>query len=276
MAITLSVLIIATLFVSPAFSLESDFPQPFPNRIIFSQTPEIGEKWRGGIKTHDLLVWDAYWNCADWFTVDLFSAGVKQARIAGENGDIITLTDYRTQVSLKSRPFQTTLWNNPYALAGGMTIQSSAFSFQNQLGEGIVEQPSGELAFFAAQRWFYRSRHYFNLVAMASFMKTDGMEKAVATMYFIPGYRFFIDKKKSWSLDIEHYFMNPIDLPYKTLQYMFDNENNEFYNPDRHFVSFTFWGFSCSRRHLRLAFHLGHHVSFSGPIVPMIGVGWDF
>jgi hypothetical protein len=276
MSIRHLLLLSTILFISLVHSQESNFNKPFSNRIIFSQTPEIGEKWHGGIRTNDFLAWEAFWNCANLFSLDFFQAGLKNVSFPGENGDTITLTDYRTQFSIKSRPFQKTIVNNPYAIAAGITLQSSAFNFKNQFGEGISGQPSSELAIFAAQSWFFNQRHYFNLMTMVSFIKNEGMEKAVASIYLIPGYRFFIDKKQSWSFDIEHYFMNPIELPYKTLQYMFDSENNEFYNPEQLFVSFTFWGFSYSRKHLRIEFHLGHHISFVGPIIPMAGIGWDF
>jgi hypothetical protein len=276
MSIRHPLLLSSILFISLVHSQESNFNKPFSNRIIFSQTPEIGEKWHGGIRTNDLLAWEAYWNCADIFSLDFFRAGVKELTFRGENGDTITLTDYLTQISIKSRPLYATIWNNPYAIAAGITLQSSAFNFQNQFGEGIFSDPSGELSLFAAQSWFFNRRHYFNLATIATFIKTEGMEKPVTTIYLIPGYRYFIDKKQSWSFDIEHYFMNPIELPYKTLQYMFDSENNEFYNPEQRFVSFTFWGFSYSRKHLRIELHLGHHISFIGPIIPMAGIGWDF
>lgn len=267
---------VITLLIYSVYSLESPIEKPFSNRIIFSQTPEIGEKWHGGIRMNDLVVWEAYWNCADLFSLDFFHAGVKDISFPGEDGDTITLTDNLTLFSLKSRPIQKNIWNNPYATAIGVTVRSSSFGFQNQFGEGISDQSSSELAFFAAQSWFLKERHYFNLMITLSFMKNEGMEKAVTTLYLIPGYRFFIDKKRSWSIDIEHYLMNPVELPYKTIQYAFDSENNEFYNPEQLFVSFTFLGFSYSRKHLSLELHLGHHISFAGPIIPMAGVGWDF
>jgi hypothetical protein len=265
------------LFAVLFFANGSGFNQPFSNRIIFSQTPEIGEKWHGGIRNNNIIfAWDAYWNCSDLLTIDFFHAGVREFTFPEDNGDTITLTDYLTQLSVKSRPYRTTIWNNPYAIAAGITLQSSMFDFHNQFGEGIQNEPSDELSLFAAQSWFFRNRHYLNLMTMASFLKDDGMDKTVVSLYFVPGYRFFIDKKQAWSFDFEYYLMNPVELPYKTLQYMFDSENNEFYNPEQLFVSFTFWGFSYSRKHLRLELHIGNHISFTGPIIPMLGAGWNF
>ena len=270
-----SITIITILLTTSVFPLESAIDKPFSNRIIFSQTPEIGEKWHGGIRMNDLLVWEGYWNCADLFTLDFFYAGIADFSFQGDNGDTITLSDHLTLFSLKSRPFQRAIWNHPYAAALGITLRSYTFDFQNQFGEGISSQPSSELEFFVTQGWFYK-QHYFNLTLTASFMKKAPMEKAVTTLFIIPGYRLFIDKKKSWSFDVEHYFMNPVELPYKTLQYVFDDDNNEFYNPEQLFVSFTFIGFSYSGAHLRLQLHVGRHISFVGPMVPMAGIGWDF
>jgi hypothetical protein len=270
------VLLLLFEFTLPVFSLESSIEVPFSNRIIFSQTPEIGEKWHGGIRMNDFIAWDIYWNFNDWFTTDFFRAGFNKMRFPGENGDTVTLTDYLYLLSLKSRPLSFTLLNNPYAIGGGITGYSSAFEFVNQINEGITEKTSGELAIFVAQSWFLKSRHYLNLASTVSFMKNSGMDKAVASIYLIPGYRYFIDNGRRWSFDAEYYFMNPVELPFKTLQYAFDPDQNEFYNPEQLFVSFTFWGFSYSREHLRLELHLGHHISFTGPIIPMAGIGWDF
>ena len=250
--------------------------QPFSNRIIFSQTPEIGEKWHGGIRMNDIIVWDMYWNCGNWFTIDLLSAGVREINLEGEDNDTITLTDYFTLFSIKSRPFPFTLLNNPYLITGGITMYTNAFQFTNQFGEGIMETPSKDLALFLTQSWYAKKRHYINLVTSISFMKTKHMEKAVSSIYFVPGYRYFIDKKGYWSFDVEYYLMNPIELPMKTLQYGFDPDQNEFYNPEQLFASFTFWGISYSRKHLCLEFHFGHHITFIGPVIPFLGIGWDF
>ncbi|MBN2037718.1 MAG: hypothetical protein JW768_13335 [Chitinispirillaceae bacterium] len=270
------VLISFLAFTGSASDLGNLPEQPFSNRIIFSQTPEIGEKWHGGIRMNDIVVWDMYWNCGNWFTLDLLSAGVREINLQGEDNDTITLTDYFTLFSIKSRPFSHTLLNNPYLIAGGITTYTNAFQFINQFGEGMIETPSHELSFFLTQSWHAKKRHYVNLVSSVSFMKTEQMEKAVSSIYLVPGYHYFIDKKARWSFDIEYYFMNPIELPMKTLQYGFDPDQNEFYNPEQLFVSFTFWGFSYTRKHLCLELHLGHHISFAGPVIPFAGIGWDF
>jgi hypothetical protein len=47
----------------------------FPQKLIFSETPEVGHAWHGGLRMHDVLIWDGYWNVGGWFTLDVLSAG---------------------------------------------------------------------------------------------------------------------------------------------------------------------------------------------------------
>jgi len=44
----------------------------FETKLLYSETPDIGPAWRGGLRITDLIVWDGYLNVAGWFTMDLF------------------------------------------------------------------------------------------------------------------------------------------------------------------------------------------------------------
>jgi len=48
----------------------------FETKLLYSETPDIGPAWRGGLRITDLIVWDGYLNVAGWFTMDLFMAGI--------------------------------------------------------------------------------------------------------------------------------------------------------------------------------------------------------
>jgi hypothetical protein len=252
------------------------FDYPFGNRIVNSQTPEIGTKWHGGVKMNDLLDWDLYWNAGDWLTIDFMTAGVTRLRIKDQgSGSPLRLTDYLRLFSIKSRPFTASLLNSPYKIAGGITFYNAAFRLTNEASGEEFSSAFRQSGLFIVQSLFIHKRHYLNFLASLDFHKiSDSQSKP--TLYFIPGYRCFFGKNRRWSFDAEYYWMNPIELPIKTLQIVYDADGQEFFNGDQQFVSFMFWGFSYSFRHLRLEAHLGNHISFAGPIVPMLGAGWDF
>lgn len=253
---------------------------PFPNRIIFSETPETGLPWHGGIRMKDLLCWDVYWNAGGWLTLDLLYAGINDSRMKDEeNGGTVSWTDRLALFSIKSRPLSFSLSGHPYKVGAGLTVYSSAFEFWNtDLEGGYPATSSKQTGLFLAQSLFLGGRHYCNLdISFTTYkVKAEDAENAITTFYFIPGYRFLFGPKLRWSFDLEYYLMNPIELPFKTLQIAANPATMDFYNPNQRYVSFMFWGVSYSWQHLTIGAHLGNHISFSGVIIPLLGVGWDF
>lgn len=258
---------------------------PFNNRIIFSETPEIGHKWHPGIRNKDILCWDVYWNINDWLTIDVLQTGLSNIKIKdNENGGEFTLTDKFTLFTIKSRPFETTLMKYPYKLSIGLAIYSTISELYNPIISGYFKLDTfAQAGLFVTQSlnmknrkwWIFDGSHYFNL--LTSFQSHNISDSTSFTSwYIIPGYRFLFNHPRNLSFDFEYYFMNPYELPIKTLQIITDPDHLPFENPNRNFVSFMFYGFSFSWKHARVELHLGHHYSFNGPIIPMLGFGWDF
>lgn len=257
---------------------EVGFEYPFSNRIVFSESPEIGTKWHGGVRMNDLLYWDLYWNAGDWITIDLLVTGVSGTKLKDEeNGGTINMTDQLSLLSLKSRPLTLSLLKNPYKIGGGLVFYGTKFEFiNNEQGTGFPAQSFSQAGIFITQSWYINNRHYLNLLTSVTSHKLSENNNSISSVYLVPGYRCFFGPNRRWSFDLEYYYMNPIELPMKTLQIAFDANNSDFYNPDQQFVSFMFWGFSYSWKHLKVEMHLGHHILLEGPKIPMIGLGWDF
>jgi hypothetical protein len=258
---------------------------PFGNRIIFSQTPEIGRKWHAGLRNKDLLCWDFYWNINNWLTFDFLHAGFSGLRITDkETGDSIRWSDRVTLLTLKSRPLTFDLFNSPYKIAVGLTAYSTLFEFYNPgAHEGLPADTFAQAGMFITQSWYLKNRkwwifdgsHYFNLLSSFESHKiSDTM--SLTSWYFIPGYRFLFNRPRNLSFDFEYYYMSPYELPIKTVQALTDPDKLPFENPNLYFVSFMFWGFSWSWKHAKVEAHIGHHISFTGPVVPAVGFGWDF
>lgn len=258
---------------------------PFSNRIVFSQTPEIGRKWHAGIRNKDFLCWDFYWNINNWLTIDFLHAGFSNIKIKdNENDGEFTLNDKLSLFTIKSRPFETTLMKYPYKLSFGLTIYSTISEFYNPVISGYFKLDTfAQAGLFITQSWHMKNRkwwifdgsHYFNLLSSFESHKISDTT-SFTSWYFIPGYRFLFNHPANLSFDFEYYYMNPYELPIKTLQAIADPDHLPFENPNLYFVSFMFWGFSWSWKHARVEAHIGHHISFTGPIVPTIGFGWDF
>jgi hypothetical protein len=265
----------------PCPAAENAFPPfdyPFGNRIIFAETPEMGKKWHGGILTKDLFHWEGYWNVGGWLTVNLMGAGFSDLSVKDkENGGTTVITDNIGMFSLKSRPLVLSLRGDPYKAALGLTLYSTSFGYVNkETGSEYPRVKDGYGGLFLTQSWFINGKHYINLMTSFASRKIESTGSSITAVYIVPSYRCFFGKKRRWSFDFEYYYMNPMELPMKSFQISSSPDKTDFYNPDQEFVSFMFWGFSYSFRHLRLEAHLGNHYSFSGPIIPLVGVGWDF
>jgi hypothetical protein len=280
-----SLCLIVLCITIPSANAQTSPDLPFNNRIIFSETPEIGRAWRPGIRTKDLLCWDLFWNVNNWLTVDFLHAGMSNRRITDkETGDTVHWTDRADLFTVKSRPVTLNLMGCPYKIAFGFTVYSTVFEFYKPIdNSGLPADTFAQAGLFVAQSWYMKNRkwwifdgsHYFNLVTSFESHKISD-SASFTSWYFIPGYRFIFNHPRNLSFDFEYYFMNPYELPLKTLQVIVDPDRLPFENPNLDFVSFMFWGFSFSWKHARAELHLGHHISFSGPIVPAIGFGWEF
>ena len=263
--------------LASAAGAPQNFDYPFGNRLIMAETPETGTKWHGGIRMKDLIDWDLYWNAAGWFTIDFMTGGLSGFKVKDqESGGTDELTDNMKLFSIKTRPLCLSLYNAPYKAALGLTVLTARFQFLDEQGSELYPGDNfRQTGIFIVQSWLLNERHYFNLLASVTSQKTTDT-KSIPTVYLVPGYRFLFGAHRRWSFDFEYYYMNPLELPITALQLAFDADKSPFSNPDRQFVSFMFWGFSYSFRHVRLEAHVGNHYSFRGPILPMLGAGWDF
>ncbi len=245
---------------------------PFGHKLIFSDTPEMGTKWHGGIRMQDIVVWDFSLNLNDWVFADFLAAGLSDLKT--DKGERIT--DNFTVLTLKSPPFSRDTRFGGYALAGGMKLYHADFSFSSPVDSAILGSKDGSAMLFLTQS-LSRRNHYFNLFSSLSFREIPiglGEKRTSTTFYLVPGYQY--GWTNGWGFDWEYYLTNTERLPIKVLQYVLDKDKIDFYNPNRDLYSFMFWGFHYTRRHLRLDFHIGNHISFRPPFIPVLGLGWYF
>ena len=278
----LLIAIVSTSINSAAAGQNPEYP--FANRIIFSETPETGEQWHGGIRMKDIFCWDGYWNVGGWLTLDLMVYGINLRIPNADNGDTTTFADNFSLFSIKSRPLELALLGHPYKISGGFTAYSTGLKLKSSSPDSdSLSTPYRQTGLFIAQSWFLENRewwifhgsHYINLVASFAAHQISNHDY-LTSWYFIPGYRYFFNCPSKLSFDIEFYYMNPYELPFKLMQVAFDPDHLPFENPDLMFASYLFWGFSYSWKHLRLEAHIGHYPASLFPVLPVIGAGWDF
>ncbi|MFC1584637.1 hypothetical protein ACFL5V_03715 [Fibrobacterota bacterium] len=264
----------AVLNLTPGIISAEDSPKKaFPHKLIFSDTPEIGKKWHGGVRMNDIFVWEFFWNIKDWFLLDYFKAGLSDQKT--DEGDKIT--DNFSLFMIKSRPFSRPLKWGQYKIAGGIKFFNAEFNISNS------EQAESELAtddqsflLFLTQG-LSRGRHYGNLFTSLSFREktlSEGRKKTSTTYYITPGYRFKLSEH--WNLCFENFMTNTERLPIKILQFGLDEDQWEFWNSERRMYSFMFWGFNYTRKHLRIDLNMANHLSFTPPYIPVLGIGWHF
>ena len=241
----------------------------FSTKLIFTETPDIGPKWRGGIRMTDVLAWDFYINIAGWITVDYFIAGIPTI------GDTTKISDFFSLFSLKSRPLRIPAGSNEYKLAGGIKYHAAEFKITGKDGTSFGENSYWTVPFIT-QSFVLMTRNHFNLFSSAALENRNiGTGKKLFASYcFVPGYRFFITNK--WSLGIEYAVFNARKLPLNLFWYLWDADKLAFDNPNADWYSLIFWGASFTGRHIRVDLNIACHYTFQGPIVPMFGVGWNF
>jgi hypothetical protein len=240
----------------------------FPQKLIFTETPETGHPWHGGLRMHDLLVWDGYWNVNGWLTLDVLTAGVG---LAPARSDLV-LKDRFSLLTLKTRAYTRDIQGHTYKIAGGYKLYRANFSV-TVAGDTMLGSSDGSAILFLTQSCNYRQRHYFNLFTSLSFRRPQGAALST-TCYVVPGYA--LPLSKHWYAVFEYYMTNTERLPLKILQYAFDPDQLDFYNPDRDLYSFMIWGARYSRKHFYLDLTLANHYTFRSLVIPMVGLGWDF
>jgi hypothetical protein len=270
--------------------------QAFPTKLIFSETPEIGYKWKPGLRVRlgaayftmndtariiPFPVVDLYWNIANILAADLIYVGVPRitANRDTSTNDSTTLADNFKIISLKSRPWT---FNFPYTrigIAGGIKWYSAAAELKNTAKpEESYNKKDGALSIFAASSALLAGFNYFNLYSSLSFRSQNS--RIYSTYYLVPGYRIYLGKRKMCSLGIEYFIMNPRQLPIKSIQYLSDADNLEFENLSQQAVTFLYYGFSFATRKIFADFNFGNHPSFfvsgKGPLFLSMGFGYNF
>lgn len=242
----------------------------FSTKLIFTETPDIGPKWRGGIRMTDILCWDGYFNIAGWFTVDYLIAGIPTI-----GNDSAKFSDNFSLFSLKSRPVRIPVGRHEYKLAGGIKYHAAEFKISGKDGVLLSENSYWTVPFIT-QSILLCNRNHFNLFSSVVFESRNigSAKKLFASYCLVPGYRFFINNR--WSLAVEYAYFNVRKLPLNLLWYLWDADGVSFDNPNADPYSLMFWGASFTNRHFRADFNIGCHYTFQGPVIPMFGIGWNF
>jgi hypothetical protein len=264
------------LFVTAGFSQsDSSGPvaRPFSGKMILSETPDIGGKWRGGIRITDVLCLEGYVNIGGLFTFDALISGIPDIK---DTANRQTISDRFLLFTLKSRPVTASLFNNRYAVAGGVKYHDELFKIRSTDEQDSFVYKSVWLVPFVTQSYTLGTRNRFNLfssIALESRKLTTG-NTLFTSFCFVPGYCFDISKR--WSVGLEYYLFNADKLPMNILWIALSPSHGLFENINRDWFSLIFWGVSYSGKHLRIDFHLANHYSFTGPVMPFLGFGWNF
>jgi hypothetical protein len=272
-AIIIWIVSLCLFFSSLCAEEQSATQTAFPHKLIFSDTPEIGRKWRVGIRNNDIVVWDLNWNINDWFMVDILSAGVYRLKVEDAR-----IKDMFFLLTIKSRPISANFWGGVYKIGAGLKGYEADTDIEST---GTADQedfwPIDNSGMIFLTQGFSRNKHYLNLFSSLSFREknlSSGATKTQQTYCITPGYRYRLGKY--WSVSVENYMTNAEKLPIKVLQYGMDEDGVEFWNPNQELYSFMFWGFQYTRTHLRIDLNFISHYTFQGPMFPMIGIGWHF
>jgi hypothetical protein len=256
------------------------FPQrgeyAYDNKLIFTESPGIGTKWRFGIRTSDILIWSAFLNIADQAAIDALVAGIPHISM-DDSGE---LADNFSLLTLKSKPCVRHLGDLRYRIGGGMQWYHGVF-FIDEPGDDSAPQHEQDhaLALFATQDAAVGTRHVFNLytsVAPAQLQWGTDVYETGLTYYIVPGYRRFWGARLQWSVAVEYFMFNSARLPIKVVQVLFDPDHMTLENRDQRMLSFMFWGIQYATPHWRFDAGMAHHISFQYIILPMVSVGWAF
>jgi hypothetical protein len=110
----------------------------FSNKIIFVETPQIGYKWRGGVRISDFLAFDFNYNIGNYVLIDVLFSGIPHLRIQTDSikGDSIFLNRDNLFIwTAKSRPFGLDMGKFfRYDIGGGVKLYSNSFSLSTYDG----------------------------------------------------------------------------------------------------------------------------------------------
>ena len=232
----------------------------------------MGLKWHGGIRMQDVFIWDFGLNVYNWVYVDYLAAGLSKFKT--EEGDKITDNFY--VLTFKSPAFTIDARPGIYKLAGGLKGYGAQFRYSSAVDSSQLNSDDQSLVLFLTQS-LRHDRHYLNLFSSVSFREipiSDTEKRTSTTFYLTPGYQY--SWSNGWHVGGEYYLTNTEKLPIKVLQFVLDKDRIEFHNPNQDLYSFLFWGFHYTRQHLRVDLHIGNHISFQPPFIPVLGVGWFF
>ena len=270
----IAVIVMSALFNSGFAQADTtpEIKRPFSSKLIFSETPDIGSKWHGGVRLTDIFCLDGYVNIAGFFTFDLLFAGIPT--IKDSTG--LAISDRFILVSLKSRPLQVSLLNNRYAVGAGIKYHDAEFKILSTQDQDSFVVRSVWLVPFITQSYSIGTRNHFNLfssIALENKKLTTGT--TLFTYYcFVPAYRF--DISKHWSAGFEYYLFNADKLPLNILWVAWSPSHLPFENINRDWYSYVFWGISYRGKHLRIDMNLANYYTFQGPVFPLISFGWNF
>lgn len=234
----------------------------FDHKLIFTERPRTAEKMTAGARTNSILVWDLFASHNKYGVVDYLFAGLP---ISEQITDRFSLLTYR------SPAFSLNLMDKPYHVAGGAKLFNATFGLEDEM---INDQ---SFVLFACQEGQLKPRQSLLLFSSWSFrsIKLTTGSRTEHTWYLVPGYELSLGKKKQWRLAIEYYLTNTKELPIKSFQFVYDEDQLDFYNPNRELVSYMVWGVTYARKHFQAGLHLLSHYTFQGLVFPLVGLGWQ-
>ncbi len=259
----------------------------FETMALYSDAPDIGVKWRGGIRNNSLLYTEMYWNIGDIVVMDIMLSGVRQWNLPDSaTGDTITFRDNFDALTLKSRPWVKDIGSqNQYKIAGGLKLYSMNFEWMAKhpldSNSYIPLVHDAGMSIFATQSFNLYNNHLFNLYSSMQFSGRTGSDKTWTSLYLIPSYRYFFGKRHIASAGVEYYLMNPRSMPFKIIQAIArgnatKSDFSYLDNIDQEWLSFMFYGITLQWKHIRVDINVGNHYTFTPPFIPMIGFGYNF
>jgi hypothetical protein len=281
----------------PAISYADSGSHAFNNRLIFSETPEIGRKWHGGFRTQlaaalisvqtdsgtktvpiPSVVVDADWNCAGLLTFDIFFAGIPRFTSVKDTAthDTTTIADNFSMLTLKSRPYNRIWGPVDYKVGGGLKWYGARTTFASSAKpEGNYITRDNSISLFVTESARIFGFNYVNLyTSMALRDQKLGLAASVYPSFtLVPGYRIFVGRRQLFSLGVEYYLMNQIQFPMKSVQVFGSVNQLPIENYDQAYFGFLFYGFQFASKHVWAGLTIGNHYSFTGPTLLVFGIG---
>jgi hypothetical protein len=267
------------LFPAPS-NAQDTVPRAFVHRLILTDTPDMGLRWRGGFQTTDILMWDFFLNVNDWFTFGTTAGGLSIA----PKDSATHLQDLVWVLSFKSRPMLSKVTKDRYGAAAGVKIYYSRFMVMDPRSpQDSISSKDAALMLFLTQRVRLGDRNFINLFTSLSLdnygygrlrMNHDSAGRRATSIIAVPGYRFHIGR--GWNLELEYILTNAMYLPLATLQIISSSAPLPIENIGQEWLSLMAWGIQYRGRHFDFGCHILNHYTFQGLILPMVSLGWNF